>query len=208
MSQPRLGSVESGAGRSEPILPGSELVVKGERLRGELTKILIDGVEFTPAPQDVAETKILLSVPTTLRPGIRALQVLHELSIGTPSSPHRGVESNVAPFVLHPVISAPASAHAQVAVTFSPKVGRAQRVKLLLGETPVPADRVARGYAINAPANNGITAADQLDTDTIAFSLESIATGNYLVRAQVDGAESVLQTDTGGNFIGPKLEVL
>lgn len=206
VSQPRVNVVEAESGSWDPILPGGKLVVKGERLRGEVTRVLIDGVAFTPAPEDLTERQILLRIPDTLWAGIHALQVAHKLNLGTPPKPHRGVESNVAAFLLHPGIILPASAHAKVAVSFNPKVGKAQRVKLLLGETPVPAGRVARGYVLDAPANNGIPVSGA-DTDTITFLLTDIAAGNYLVRTQVDGAESILETDAGGNYTGPRLTV-
>jgi hypothetical protein len=206
LSQPRVNSVEAAAGSADPILPGGTLAIRGERLRGEVTRVLIDGIAFAPAPEDVDPRQITLPVPASLRAGIRALQVAHELSLGTPPLPHRGVESNVAAFLLQPQIVAPASAQAQAAVSFTPPVGRSQRARLVLGEHPAPDDRPARGYALDAPAHNGVPA-NETETATISFPLAGVAAGDYLVRAQIDGAESELDTDSGGHFTGPKMTV-
>ena len=86
-------------------------------------------------------------------------------------------------------------------------------MKLLLGEHPPPPDRPARAYSLDAPPNNGITAPAQEDTATITFPLTGVATGSYLARVQVDGAESALIFDTTegsptfNQFIGPKVAV-
>jgi hypothetical protein len=206
VSQPRVHAVEAGSGPLDPILPGGTLVIKGERLRGHVTKVLIDGAVFTPALNDIADRQVVLPVPAALRAGIRALQIAHDLSLGTPPAPHRGVESNVAAFLLRPTITVPASAQAAVAITLSPRVGKTQRVKLLLGETPPPPARPARGYVLDAPARNGVAEGED-DTASIAFPLAGVAVGDYLVRAQVDGAESLLEAETDGSLIGPKLTV-
>ncbi|HKR22687.1 MAG TPA: hypothetical protein VJS17_08840, partial [Pyrinomonadaceae bacterium] len=55
---------------------------------------------------------------------------------------------------------------------------------------------------------NGIAAGDD-ETDTIEFIISNVAAATYLVRVQVDGAESPLERDTNNasptfnQFIGP-----
>jgi hypothetical protein len=41
--------------------------------------------------------------------------------------------------------------------------------------------------------------ADQTDTDTVRFHISGVMAGQYLVRVQVDGAESPLITDADPN---------
>ena len=48
-------------------------------------------------------------------------------------------------------------------------------------------------YSIKAPANNGIVSDAVTETDSITFPIAGVKAGNYLLRIQVDGAESPLQ---------------
>jgi hypothetical protein len=215
--QPVIDSVESDAGADEPIVASSTLLIKGRQLRGEITSVFIGGIMFTPAPNDLRPDEIKISLPpaspAVLRAGIQSVQVVHELDLGKPPAPHRGFESNIAAFVLHPKIKFPPSATATLTITFDPKVGRTQRVTLLLGERNPPPDRPARSFNIDAPPENGITVATQAQTSAITFSLKNVDAGVYFVRAQVNGAESLLKIDTTSGsptfnqFNGPTVTV-
>src|SRR5262245_22602833 len=91
----------------QPILAGFLLVVKGQNLRGEDTLIKMDGIEVTPAPVDITDTQIIAPIPAALPAGVHGVQVVHRLPMGSPPVPHRGVESNISPFVLRPRIVEP-----------------------------------------------------------------------------------------------------
>ena len=211
--QPRVVSVQAASGPGDSILPGGTILIKGLNLRGETTTVLSDGFAVPVPASDVSPVQITVALPDTLRAGIHALQVANEFNLGTPPVPHRGIESNVAAFLLHPKITVPAPAAGSIAITFNPKVAKAQRVRLLLNETPAPANRPACAYSLSAPKDNGITDAAVEDTATISFPLTGVEAGDYFVRVQVDGAESALITDTTegsptfNQFIGPKITV-
>jgi hypothetical protein len=214
--QPVIESLRSRAAADEPIvedpfiLAGHQLVIEGRRLVGEATVVLVGGVEVTPAGGDASDRRIVVAVPTTLRAGIQGVQVAHRIDIGTPPDQHRGVESNLVAFVLHPVVESvtlPAP-HAAMTMTVEPRIGKEQRVVLLLNEwtaTP-PTDRPTRAYSFPAPAGNGITAAGATETASVTIPIRGVAPGAYLVRIQVDGAESPLAS-TGGRYDGPKVTV-
>ena len=97
---------------------------------------------------------------------------------------------------------------ADVELTIAPKVGKAQRVSLLLNEFGAPASRAPRAYAFDAPSRNLPTAPDSVAT--LSISVSGVAAGDYLLRVVVDGAESVLERDeneaspTFGKYIGPR----
>ena len=135
-------------------------------------------------------------------------------------------------FVLHPSITAPAVTapsvadvtptlrngapvvvdgvtlqSASVTVNFAPRVGRRQRVLLLLNEQGPPATRPARSYSFAAPPDNGIAAPTQPDTATIVFPVSFVAPGSYLLRVQVDGAESPLGVDGSGAYASPAITI-
>ena len=201
---PTIERVIAQAGENAPIVASSTLVIEGKQLRGDVTRIVIGGAEFAPA--DVAPERISLAVPAGLRPGVHALQVMHPILMGSPSpgTPHRGFESNVATFVLRPQINAP------VAVTTVPNpqggaplpalqvstdltIGRNQRVVLLLNTTA----------AVNAAAFSFLAPARGADGSSVTVAIPDVPAGQYFVRLQVDGAESLLDLDPASVNFGP-----
>ena len=73
-------------------------------------------------------------------------------------------------------------------VTFTPPLAAGQRVRLLLNERADPAqpDRALRFHRLEPEAEPTAGAT------TLRFPSDAVEPGTYLVRAQVDGAESVL----------------
>jgi hypothetical protein len=199
--------VEEDAGADPRITMASILVIQGRQLRGQITHVRIGSVLAPPPPLTITDTRISLPLAslTALRAGVQSVQVVHDIPMGEPEVPHRGVESNVAAFVLSPTITPTISAissvvengialfSATVTVTFAPSVGRTQRLRLLLNEFNAPNTRPPRDYSFTAPKDNGITNPNQADTASVAFSISRVLAGEYLVRAQVDGADSVLR---------------
>jgi len=209
--RPTIESIESNAGADEPIVANSTIIIKGRQLRGAITSVLISGIPFIPAANDLAENEIKIvlppPLPDVLRAGIQSVQVVHEVDLGKPPVAHRAVESNVAAFILHPKLVPPfAPSAGKLSLKFEPSVGRSQRVTLLLGQRNPPAGAPGRSFSIPAPPENGITVAGQTETATIEFSL-GVAADVYFLRVQVDGAESSLTIDGAGKFDGPTVTV-
>jgi hypothetical protein len=234
-----IETVVSSLGPNAWIVEGSTLRIAGHSLAADVVLVRVGDVEVPIAPDAITDTELLVVVPAGLRAGVQSLQVVHRFDLGTtsPSEPHRGLESNVAAFVLHPIIAAPGPTppavtapaianvtptlkdgtpvivdgvtlqSADITVSFAPRVGRSQRVTLLLNETPAPAGRPARAYSFAAPAANGIASPNDPDTDAIAFAVSFVAPGTYLVRVQVDGAESALDRDAAGQFSAPAVTI-
>jgi hypothetical protein len=101
---PNISNVISQAGAGQPITASSTLLIQGQQLRGQSTLLLIENQEFNPAT--ISDTEITLPVPTTVHAGVKGVQILQKSMMGTPAALHRGLESNIAPFVLHPTITA------------------------------------------------------------------------------------------------------
>lgn len=192
------------------VLAGHQLVIDGHNLLSDITRVLVGGVEVTPASGDASDGRIVVSVPATLRAGVQGVQVAHGLAIGTPPAEHRGATSNLAAFVLHPTLgpAPPTATSAAVTVTVEPKVGKEQRVVLLLNEwAPAPpADRAPRAYSFGAPIGNGVTAPGQTETATISVPIAGVVPGEYLLRLEVDGAQSPLGPATG-RYDTPKVAI-
>lgn len=189
---------------------GAALLIKGKRLQGQVTQIFINDAEITAASISDSEIRLIpLADPlpdgSALRAGIKSLQIVHSVPLGEPPETHSFSGSNVFPFPLRPMPTVSMQRSA-VRIRFAPKVGRTQRVFLLLNEltnNPKP-----KGYRLSAPKDNGITDPDVTETDTIDFPTADIVdNGTYLVRVQVDGAESLLQKDAGGKYDQPRVTV-
>ncbi len=214
--QPHIETVQSEAGAGQIITANSTLIISGQQLKGENTQIRIGDQAVTPQSVDDGEIRLQLStVPAgSLRAGVQAIRVLQP----TPPHPAVGAESNVAALVLCPTISGAATINRRtatdfggttlnvcdgdVAVTFDIPVGKTQRVVLLLNQINAPAGLSAAAYNFEAPARAAET------TTQITIPITGVREGQYLVRAQVDGAQSPLQSDAAtGAFIGPQVVI-
>ena len=89
-----------------------------------------------------------------------------------------------------------------------PGIGKKQRVVLLLNEFDPPEDRPAHSYSFKAPPRD-----DEDDAILIVIHISDVSPGDYLVRVQVDGAESLLTLDTEpssstfNQYIEPKVAI-
>jgi hypothetical protein len=196
---------------NQPILPGYILVLAGQRLRGEITRIVLDGEKIDPPGASIHDDHIEFPLPATLRAGPHGVQIAHDIAMGSPLAAHTGTESNVLAFLLRPVIAVPVTATAtQITVKLNPLVTATQKLRILLNELAPPADRAALGFTFSAPVHNGINvdSGNITETDTVLFDYNGVPSGDFLVRVQVDGAESVLETDpVTGAFSGPKVAI-
>jgi hypothetical protein len=191
------------------IVPGTTIRIEGERLRGPfVTRVRLDDAEI-PVPADtVTGTALRVLLPAGTFAGLRGLQVLHPRLIGDPPVERVGAESGVVPLLVRPVVAGPVLAGAgpppNLTIPLRPPVGRRQRVLLSLNEHHPPAGRIGRSYtfAAPAPAPGAPPAADRVVVPT-----PGVAPGSYLVRVQVDGAESVLAVGADGRFDSPRVVI-
>ncbi|MGF1939393.1 MAG: DUF4255 domain-containing protein [Nostoc sp. ChiQUE02] len=205
-AQPSIEQVMAPAKTEQMIVAGTTLVIRGKRLRGEITRVRLGNTETLIVPQEVKETQISLLVPADLYACVQGIQVVH-LTMGNAGQTDRIVESNVAAFVLHPTITAFVAQvensgdnlrTAEITVKFQPKVGKAQRVVLLLNEV-LGDSPVAYSFFV-APRTQ--------DTDAIAIPVKNVKPGTYIVRVRVDGAESPLHKNQSGAYDSPQVTIL
>jgi hypothetical protein len=207
---PTIDRVVSAAGPDEPITAGGTVLVRGSRLRAAVTQVRVGGVIVTPPTEQVTDTEISLPIPAGVAAGIRGVQVIQPFLMGTPPVAHEGVESNAAPFVLRPTVAGAMTVSpgeeagvTDVTVPLDPPVGKAQRVVLLLNEFQPPTTRSPFAYSFEAPSRN--QPASPPTQATIMFPTAGVQPAEYLVRVQVDGAESVLGVDGAGQFASPRV---
>jgi Pvc16 N-terminal domain len=214
LKSPRIREVVSAATPpADPrIVATSTIVINGAGMRGEVTTVRIGEVTVTPADPTDTRIAVDLSGVSGLRAGVQATQVVHQLLMGDPppGALHRGFESNVVPFVLHPSVTLPGTVSlgtGAITATFAPNVGRAQRVTLFLHERGAPNERPPRAYSLPAPRDNGLPAnSPATEVSTITFTVAGVEAGDYLAYARVDGAESPLGL-AAGQFDSPAVTI-
>jgi hypothetical protein len=174
---------------------GETLRIAGMNLAGEMTVVVLGGVEVpVAAPQ---RQQIDVAVPSALAAGVHLIEVVHDVPLGPGGAPHRLFHSNAVPFQviprIDPPLPAPASAGSTITVTIQPAVRATQEVALLLGDFVLPAEPVAP---------------DSAPSTSRQFRLPDgpapIPPGDYLMRVRVNSAESRLITDAmTGEYTGP-----
>ena len=189
---------------SAPIVAGSTILIKGRQLQGDVTRLRFGDVLVTPDVVRDAEILVTLAEPPfpadSLRAGVQGVQVVQEILFGTPADPHEGFTSNVAPFVLHPTLSSPSvnAAGTLVTIDVDPPLREGQRATLLLnalvGDPPA-------AHSFTLPAATG-------NVPQLTFPVSDVAAGDYLIRVQVDGAESPLDLDPASPDFGPTVTFL
>ncbi len=194
---PLVERVQAATGPNAPIVAGDTLLLRGQRLQGDVTRVRIGGQIVTPTSVSDSEVALPVTAPplpaAALRAGVQGIQVVQEIVFGSPGDPHRGFESNVAPFVLRPTVTAATVAGAVVTVNVDPAVRVGQRVNLLLNQNTT-VDPLAFSFAADVPS---------VDTTTIQVTTAGVIAGDYFLRLQVDGAESPIDLDPASPTFGP-----
>lgn len=195
------------------IVHGRRLVLTGSGLKGEQTRVEVDGVTVDENDLELSDRRIAFALPSELRAGVRGARVVHGLD--TPDGGSLpGESSNVTAFVLSPsfvpgpdpapftlegtALTDPAEpagpVDGTVRVRLAHEAGADQRAELVLNE-------------LGGAATYGF-AADRLPAAApeLTFPIRGVAQGTYIARVRIDGAESPLTT-TDGSWSGPVLEV-
>lgn len=196
---------------NQPILSGYRLILEGQQLRGDKTQVRIGQVDVDLNSASVSDTRISFVIPATVKAGVQGIQVVHLLLISQPPRDYRHVESNVAAFVLRPSIkeivvsnlqgSGDEPRSATLTVPVNPAIGVKQRVVLLLNERSGadPSERLAAYSFTASPRTADVTAID--------IPIKNVKAGTYLVRLQVDGAESLLAVDSSNQYAEPSVTI-
>lgn len=175
------------------ILANSTIALTGSRLLGENNLVRVGEVDAIP--QSVSDRQMILDLSTisatNLRSGVRGIQVIKRNS-----SDNRINESNVFPLIILPTLKTIAVEAVNplgeekytVRISFEtqPTIGQNQRLSLLLNSTTGEREHE---YIFKIPPL-------ETDTDRLITEISPVAAGEYLVRLQVDGVESLLTVDT------------
>jgi hypothetical protein len=213
-SVPLVTSASDSAGSAAPLHIASRLVVRGERLRAAHAQLRLGTLDVDLPPDAASSDRIELSlsvddgsgspVPLALAPGVLAVQVRHRVNLavaGNPPELRPGATSNVVPIVLRPtllgasVVTNDADGARVISVAMAPPPQEQWEYQLLLSQlgTSPP-----RGVTL-APATPAVS------EGRVLFPCDAVPAGEWLVRLDVNGAASVLDTSPGGAFTGPKV---
>jgi hypothetical protein len=204
---------------AQPILPGYSLVIQGTQLQGNSgTFVMIGGEAVYPLPSDITPTQIIAAIPSDLPAGTQSVQVVQPLLLGSPPVDHNGVESQTATFTLQPVIQSievttgTSTVTGQtvnlIVLTVAPPVGSTQEVLLLLNQLSQPASPPPTPLAYSFVAEPPYSllsppSSPPPPSPTVSVPYSGVTPGTYLVRLQVDGAQSLLTTGSNGVYNGP-----
>jgi hypothetical protein len=209
----------------QPILAGHHLVITGTRLKADEVGVDIGGFEQQVDEHVMTDDQLVVPIPGQLRTGLQSVQVIHYRQLGDPP-PRRGIESNLAAFVLRPRIQSAGTTVATgpgggpvpaVNVTVDPPVGDTQRAVLLLNElspmtsppaSPLSGERSA-SYSFPVPPRVPFSPppGPPGESATLTVPIAGVKPATYLVRLQVDGADSPLTADPTGRFAAPTVVV-
>jgi hypothetical protein len=200
--QPRIENLDP-----QIVAAGATLTIHGQNLRGDETKLKFGETLVTPSSADITNDQITIALPPALQPGVRTVQVIQgfDFKTGIPANePHRGFESNVAPFVLQPQILLPIIKTTvpdpqggpplpALKLTADVTIEKNQRVRLLLNPTAAAS---LTAYSFSAPLRTA-------DSTSITIAIPDVDADQYFVRLQIDGAESPLDLDPASPDFGP-----
>ncbi len=204
-ARPLIERIESDSKPRGTITAKSNLIIYGQKLQGNNTQIKIGEAKITP--QNIQNNTVRLDLSALflaeskeLRAGVQSLQIIQSPSKNNTNNYIRTIESNIVPFVLCPNIVGKVTVtdrnedwqqlySANINIQVDLKVTKRQRVYLLLNET---SNKNPESYVFPAKRRGN-------NTNLIVFPANGVKAGTYLVRVQIDGAESPLRIDTNPN---------
>jgi Pvc16 N-terminal domain len=215
--RPLVEAVENAAGADEPVLAASTIRLRGRRLGGPGTSVLVGDQPAAPAgASDTELTVDLGALATPPTAGLVPVQVVQSVDLGDPPVPHAALSSEPVGLVVRPAATFARAITSTVTVdgedvhggtitaTVDPAVLRRQRVVVLLNERGAPATRPARSFAFPAPDGNGLPATTP-STTTVTVEFAGVPSGTYVARVSVDGVDSVLAVGADGRFEQPQV---
>lgn len=197
----------------QPVALGDTLVLVGHALRGDAlgpdveTLVRIDALVISAGGSGGSDRELSFRLEDALplRAGLHGVQVVHARRRGGELRPI--VESNVEPLRLRPRIkelpSGGRPGGSDVTLRLSPRLGRGQRVLLLLHRLLPP----NAPPGTSAPSQTLLVPPPTEDTDELRVPLAGVEAGTYLVRVQVDGVASLPTSDAQGRWDGPLVTV-
>ncbi len=179
-------------------MAGDNLLLEGVDLKGEKTKISLNGTKGIDATV-LSNNELKITLPVDLKSGVQTVQVTHELMLGKPPQPHEGINSNLSAIVLSPVLTNQSFTGGKIKAKVKPAIPPESSYVIILNRLLViPAD-TPKDYSFTFK-NKKKVANNFVETEDIDEAI-TIEKGNYLVRIRINNATSPLFDD----FLGPAI---
>ena len=196
-----------------PMFPGSTLLLRGSGLLAEQeTRVSIGGREVVPAPASTA-TEMLAAIPADSPAGVGTIQVRHYVvGPGGAADLRMREQSNaiaigVRPIIAPDAVNDPGIALSNAAIVNNRITGTVTvRLAHPVEQRQRASLRLSGRDAVSAQSFAFFVGPLAADADRLAFDIANVPQGPYLVRIEIDGAESVPANDANG-FTGPILQV-
>jgi hypothetical protein len=228
LQKPRIDQILSQKTPADPpdpdqmIVAGYILVLRGSQLKGQNTTVLLSGLQVVPPAASLQDISITFPLPAGLLAGPQSVQVLQSVTYVLNNQTYPGFESNQASFVLHPVIQSVSLANVQgsasdprsgdLLLTVSPPVGPTQDVRVALNQylTGSPPSDTPLAYTFQLPPRVQLQSPPSSvppPSPNLQASFSGVLPGTYVVRVQIDGADSPLSADANGFFAFPQVTI-
>src|SRR5271165_6668918 len=120
-NSPAITNIVAQSDPEQPITAGATILVNGTDLRGSGVSVQIDDYPTALTPLQISDVQLVATLPLDVPAGLRSLQVIQSVMLGSPATARPGNISNAAGFVLHPTISVPVNGSpSQIAVDLKP----------------------------------------------------------------------------------------
>jgi hypothetical protein len=208
LRRPYISRITAQAGEGAPITPGAAIVVEGVDFLGDGAFVDIDGA---PAPlASVDAVRLTLTLPAGLAAGPHALLARRALKLSVGGEVRPAFASNLAAFVLQPVITKTAG-NFDIAITNVQGSGAAPRsATITINVAPqIAANQTATLELLNPQgvAYTFMAAPRAAATAQLVFRVAGVVAGDYFVQTRVDGAASPLELDANRAPVAPKAKI-
>jgi hypothetical protein len=181
---------------------GATLVLRGSRLTaplGSQTLVRVAGTLLTPA-DGAGPAELRVTLTADVAAGVHGVQVVHRSPAGAGGDPAARTlaSSNAVPVVVRPTVSVDAVSATEITLGVDPPIQPRQRVAVLLRRLSAPVD----GEPDDVTVVLSPVAAGDPPVPALTVSREGVPAGDWLVRLQVDGIESLPEA-SGDTFDQP-----
>ncbi|MEM7062109.1 MAG: DUF4255 domain-containing protein [Cyanobacteria bacterium P01_B01_bin.77] len=228
-ARPVLTKVNARGSLNTPITLDSHLILQGRQLQSGQTsnpndiKVQVQLGQARLTPQQISKQQVEITLPTLaaaekahLRAGAQGIRIAHVETVGNHGQDF-SILSNLMPIVLCPTILTTTDApfildvteidedtyDGQLGLNVDVTVEPHQSIYLLLNDQ----ERDTQVYVVKGERRT-------TETHHLSFLLKEIRAGTYLVRVQIDGAESPLDVDSPESdnpmvqrYIGPTVTI-
>jgi hypothetical protein len=202
--QQLLSAAPGGAPVEGPVPRGHTLVVRGSSLAAPGVWARVADQDIAVPPDQVRDDRLVVRLPDALPPGIYPLRVIQDVQVDPTTRLAKVLDSNALPFVRQPrILRVAVLPRRELQLQLDLPVRDDQRVQILLDELAAPADRRPHSYQLDAP----FPLTGRADPRRVHVPAGAAAAARYLVRVQVDGAQSPLDVAADGTFAGPVVDL-